>query len=103
LRIGDDIWLPTGVMNTVYNALSKLLETCVGTSGGACDEVIVAVIDDPEPGQWSQIQAFACIRIFSAEGGSKPNVRVQMKTECDTTGTGGLGPPLIVSYPKLVR
>jgi hypothetical protein len=102
-RIGDDIWLPTGVMNTVYSALSKLLETCVGTSGGACDEVIVAVIDDPEPGQWAQIQAFACIRILSADGGSKPNVRVQMKTECDTTGTGGVGPPLIVGYPKLVR
>ena len=102
-RIGDDIWLPTGVMNTVYSALSKLLETCVGTSGGACDEVIVAVIDDPEPGQWSQIQAFACIRILSADGGSKPNARVQMKTECDTTGTGGVGPPLIVGNPKLVR
>jgi len=103
LRIGDDVWLPTGVMNTVYNALSRLLETCVGTSGGACDEVIVAVIDDPEQGQWSQIQAFACIRILSADGGSHPNVRVQMKTECDTTGTGGFGPPLIVGPPKLVR
>ncbi|MEN9764291.1 MAG: hypothetical protein RL397_246, partial [Pseudomonadota bacterium] len=39
----------------------------------------------------------------SADGGSKPNVRVQMKTECDTTGTGGFGPPLIVGPPKLVR
>lgn len=103
LRVGDDIWLPTGVMNTVYSALSRLLETCVGTSASACDEVIVAVIDDPEPGQWAQIQAFACIRILSADGGSNPNARVQMKTECDTTGTGGVGPPLIVGYPKLVR
>lgn len=103
LRLGDDIWLPTGVMNTVYNRVSQLLKTCPGSLDPVCDEVIVAVIDDPETGQWSPIEAFACIRILSADGGSQPNVRVQMTTTCDTTGTGGIGPPLIVGHPKLVQ
>jgi hypothetical protein len=103
LRLGDDIWLPTGLMNTVYNRVSQLLKLCPDSSGVVCDDVIVAVINDPEPGQWSPIEAFACIRILSADGGSRPNVRVQMTTDCDTKGTGGVGPPLIVGHPKLVR
>jgi hypothetical protein len=90
-------------MNTVYSRVFQWLQTCPESYEAVCGDLIVAVIDDPQQGQWSQIQAFACIRILSADGGSKPNVRVQMTTTCDTTGTGGMGPPLIAGFPKLVR
>jgi len=103
LRVGDQVWLPTGQMNTVYSYIGKRIQTCEKSGQVSCNTVVVAVIDAPAQGQWSTVRAFSCIRLISASGGSKPHVKVQMNTACDSEGTGGIGPFYLVGSPKLVQ
>lgn len=87
LKIGDQIWIPSGITAVNYG----LTQACSEAGNGSCAVVSVAVIDNLLQKTNATVIGFSCLRIKDANQGNK-TLSVQMTKNCVPPGSGGIGP-----------
>lgn len=87
LKIGDQIWIPSGITAVNYG----LTQACSEAGNGSCGVVSVAVVQDLLQKTNATVVGFSCLKIKDANQGNK-TLTVQMTKNCVPPGSGGSGP-----------
>ncbi len=89
ISVGDEIWLHSGTIDTLYSTV----ENCSDKKSGTCSLGVIPVLDTMSPGGTGRIQAFACLRILgTGKDKSERWITVQMSTACPPIAGTGIGP-----------
>jgi len=100
LSLDDDIWVQTGVKNSLFQAV----QDCSAAGTKKCEFVVMPVLTRVMPGSFSKIRAFACMHILNADGGDGKYIELQMSTLCQSPNSSGVGPNYgVLSPPRLFR
>ena len=95
MSIGDDTWIETGTKTPLYATVNS----CSAAGDHTCEYVTVPVVANVDTHADNPIVAFACLHIDLAVGGSGKYVQVEMSTKCETSNSGGVGPPYGAKTP----
>ena len=87
LKIGDLIWIPSGITAVNYG----LTHACSEAGNGSCAVVSVAVVENLLQNTNATVIGFSCLKIKDANQGNK-TITVQMTKNCVPPGSGGTGP-----------
>ncbi|MBU3719440.1 MAG: hypothetical protein FGM22_01605 [Burkholderiaceae bacterium] len=87
LKIGDLIWIPSGITAVNYG----LTHACSEAGNGSCAVVSVAVVENLLQNTNATVIGFSCLKIKYANQGNK-TITVQMTKNCVPPGSGGTGP-----------
>jgi Flp pilus assembly protein TadG len=84
LKIGDNIWVESGVQATNYGGTRD----CSAAGSSTCAKVSIPVVENLYQRTNSPIIAFSCLNILNADQGAK-TVTVQLTRGCTVSGGGG--------------
>ncbi|OYU10896.1 MAG: pilus assembly protein TadE [Comamonadaceae bacterium PBBC1] len=100
LSLDEDIWVQTGVKNSLFQAV----QDCSAAGTQKCEFVVMPVLTRVTPGSFSKIRGFACMHILNAEGGNGKYIELQMSTLCQAPNSSGVGPNYgVMTPPRLFR
>jgi len=100
LSLDDEIWVQTGVKNSLF----KAVQDCSVAGNRSCEFVVMPVLTRVTPGSFSSIRGFACMHILNAESGNGKYIELQMSTLCKSPYSSGVGPNYgVMSPPSLFR
>lgn len=104
IGVGDSVWVQPGAKATLYGDVNA----CSAAGNKTCEYVMVPVVQNVNITSREIVVGLACLRIFSASGGSDKNIIAQLTSngdKCQARNSGGVvGPGYgILNPPRLVQ